>query len=152
MSDKMMSYILLGIKSVIGVAGVIIFIMILMGEQTNEAGEKLHSVSSINAGLVMSYIVTVLCLVIWMLFGVWNIVSNIKKSIPLLISVGIFGILFAISYSLASDEIMETWKKKPDLFTPGNIKWSDVGIYIMYFMLIITVVSIVVSEIVKLFK
>lgn len=147
-----MHYILLGVKSVIGVAGVIIFIMILTGEQTSETGEKLHNVSSINAGLVMSYIVTIACLVIWMLFGVWNIVSNIKKSIPLLISVAIFGILFAISYSLASDEIMETWKKKPDLFTPGNIKWSDVGIYIMYFMLIITVVSIVVSEIVKLFK
>ena len=152
MSDKILNYILLGIKSLIGVVGVILFVMILLGEQTSETGEKLHATGAIDGGIVLSYIVSVLCIVLWIVFAIWGIASNFKKSLPMLASLGVFAILFLISYSMASDEIMETWKKKPDLFTAFNVKWSDVGIYIMYFMLIMTVIAIVVSEIVKLFK
>lgn len=152
MSEKMTNYILLGAKTLIGVIGVIIFIMIVTGEEETPTKEKLHNLAAIDAGIVLTYIVFGLCMLLWFIFGIWNIVSNIKKSIPLLISVAIFGIIFAISYSMASDEIMETWKKKPDLFTPGNIKWSDVGIYTMYSMLILTVGTIVFGEISKLFK
>lgn len=152
MSEKVINYILLGTKTLIGGIGVILFIMIVTGEGETPEKEKLHNLSAIDAGIVLTYIVFGLCMLLWLIFGVWNIVSNIKKSIPLLISVAIFAIIFAISYSMASDEIMETWKKKPDLFTPGNIKWSDVGIYTMYSMLILTVGTIVYSEISKLFK
>lgn len=152
MNEKLMNYILFGVKSLIGLIGVILFIMIVTGEGENEAGEKLHSLGAINGGIVLTYVVFLLCLGLWVIFGFWNIVANIKRSIPLLITLLVFGLIFAISYSMASDEIMETWKKKPDLFTPGNIKWADVGIYIMYVMLIFTVLAIVVSEIVKLFK
>lgn len=152
MSDKVLNYILLGIKSLIGVIGVILFIMILLGEQTSESGEKLHAVGAIDGGIVLSYIVSILCIVLWIVFAAWGIVANFKKSLPMLASLGVFAILFAISYSMASDEIMETWKKKPDLFTPFNIKWTDVGIYIMYFMLVFTVLAIVITEITKLFK
>jgi hypothetical protein len=152
MSEKVINYILLGTKTLIGGIGVILFIMIVTGEGETPEKEKLHNLGAIDAGIVLTYIVFGLCMILWLIFGVWNIVSNIKKSIPLLISVAIFAIIFAISYSMASDEIMETWKKKPDLFTPGNIKWSDVGIYTMYSMLILTVGAIVYSEISKLFK
>jgi hypothetical protein len=152
MKDKVLNYALLGVKWSIEVVGGIIFLMILLGEQTNEAGEKLHSVGAIDAGIVLTYILSVLCILIWIGFSLWGIVSNFKKSVPMLITLAFFAVLFLIAYSMSSDEIMETWKKKPDLFTPGNVKWTDVGIYIMYFMLILTVVSIVVSEIVKLFK
>lgn len=152
MNDKVLNYILFGAKSLIGLIGVILFIMIVTGEGESETGEKLHSVGAIDGGIVLSYIVSILCIVLWIAFAFWGIVSNIKKSLPLLASLIVFGIIFAISYSMASDEIMETWKKKPDLFTPGNVKWADVGIYIMYVMLIFTVLAIVVSEIVKLFK
>lgn len=152
MSEKVLNYILLGIKSIIGLVGVILFVMIVTGETENSAGEKLHATGAIDGGIVLTYIISILCLILWIIFGFWNIISNIKKSIPLLISLLLFGIIFAISYSLASDEIMETWKKKPDLFTPGNIWWSDLGIYMMYVMLILTVLAIVGSEIYKLFK
>jgi hypothetical protein len=152
MSEKMINYILFGIKALIGMIGVILFIMIVTGESETPEGEKLHSMGAINGGIVLTYIVFGLCIGLWLIFGIWNIVSNIKKSIPLLISVAIFAIIFAVAYSMASDEIMETWKKKPDLFTPGNIKWSDVGIYTMYSMLILTVGTIVFGEISKLFK
>ena len=152
MTDKVLHLVLLGIKSLIGVVGVILFVMILMGEQTSASGEKLHATGAIDGGIVMSYIVTIVCIALWIVFSIWGIVSNFKKSLPMLASLGVFAVLFLISYSMASDEIMETWKKKPDLFTPFNIKWTDVGVYIMYFMLIITVITIVVSEIVKLFK
>ncbi len=152
MSDKVLNYILLGTKSLIGVIGVILFIMILLGEQTSETGEKLHATGAIDGGIVLSYIVSILCIVLWIVFAIWGIASNLKKSLPMLASLGVFAVLFLISYSMASDEIMETWKKKPDLFTAFNVKWTDVGIYIMYFMLVITVLAIVVSEITKLFK
>ena len=152
MSDKVFNYVLFGVKSIIGFVGVLTFLLIVMGEETDEKGEKLHSLGMIDAGIVTSYIVSILCIVLWIGFSLWGIVSNFKKSIPLLLTLGVFAIMFFISYSLASDEIMETWKKKPDLFTPSNAKWTDVGIFIMYAMLIGTVLTIVVSEITKLFK
>lgn len=152
MSDKIFNYVLFGVKSIIGFVGVLTFLLIVMGEETNEKGEKLHSLGSIDAGIVTSYIVSILCIVLWIGFSIWGIVANFKKSIPMLISLGVFALLFFISYSLASDELMETWKKKPDLFTPSSAKWSDVGIFLMYAMLILTVLTIVVSEITKLFK
>ena len=152
MSDKVFNYVLLGVKAIIGFVGVLTFLLIVMGEKTDEKGEKLHSLGSIDAGIVTSYIVSILCIVLWIAFSIWGVVSNIKKSIPMLISLGLFAVLFFISYAMASDEIMETWKKKPDLFTPSNVKWTDVGIFVMYAMLILTVITIVVSEITKLFK
>ncbi len=152
MSDKIFNYVLFGVKSIIGFVGVLTFLLIVMGEETDEKGEKLHSLASIDAGIVTSYIVSILCIFLWIAFSVWGIVANFKKSIPMLLTLGVFAIMFFISYSLASDEIMETWKKKPDLFTPSNAKWTDVGIFIMYAMLIGTVLTIIVSEITKLFK
>lgn len=152
MSEQLLSKVLLGLKFVVGILGVILFIVILTGEKTSETGESLHNLGAIDGGIMLATYTFLLCIGIWLVFGVLNIVTNIKKSIPLLISVTIFLIIFGIAYSMASDEIMETWKKKPDLFTPGNIKWSDVGIYTMYSMIFITVGAILYGEISKIFK
>lgn len=152
MSEKTINLILFGIRTLIGVIGVILFIMIVTGEGETKDQQEVHNLGAINSSLILTYIVFGACLILWFAFGIWNIVSNIKRSIPLLISVAIFAVILTIAYTMASDEIMETWKKKPDLFTPGNIKWSDVGIYTTYFMLILTVGVIVYGEISKLFK
>ena len=48
MTDKVLHLVLLGIKSLIGVVGVILFVMILLGEQTSETGEKLHATGAID--------------------------------------------------------------------------------------------------------
>ena len=90
MNDKVLNYILFGAKSLIGLIGVILFIMIVTGEGESETGEKLHSVGAIDGGIVLSYIVSILCIVLWIAFAFWGIVSNIKKSLPLLASLIVF--------------------------------------------------------------
>lgn len=152
MSEKNLNYILLGLKFLVGILGVLFFIMIITGEKTSETGEDLHNLGAIDSSIMLATYTFLLCLGIWAVFGIINIVSNIKNSIPLLISIVIFGIILGIAYSMASDEILETWKKKPDLFSPGNVKWSDVGIFTTYFMLVLTIGAIVYGEISKLFK
>ena len=152
MNEKLLNYILLGVKFLVGGIGLILCLMIMSGETETPDGEKLHNTTAINGGLILSYIVFGGCLLIWLGFGLWNIISDIKKSIPLLISVAVFGLVVFIAYSLASEELLETWKKKPDMFTPGNLRWSDVGLFTMYIMILTTILVIVYNEISKFFK
>ena len=141
-------------SAVIVIIGLILCIIIAGGKGLDANGNKIHADAEIGAALTFTFWLMIICVVAAVFSGVAMVVLNFKKSIPFLIGIGAFFAVLLISYSLASDEVLEAWKYKSSaaLFTPSNVKWSDAGIIAMYFIGAASIIAILFGEISGLIK
>ncbi|MBU0765093.1 MAG: hypothetical protein KJ607_09690 [Bacteroidetes bacterium] len=87
-------------------------------------------------------------------FALVNIFTNFRGMVKSLIGIVILAALVGIGYALASDEVMTGLKEETVGFvlTPGLFKTVGTGIYTMYLLIIVGIASVVITEIVKIFK
>lgn len=89
--------------------------------------------------------VTVLAQIYQLIF----ISGNLLKTIIILV---VFAILVILSYTFASDEVLDLVGYTGTDNVPKTLKLSDMGLYMMYIMFGATLIGILVSEVIKPFK
>jgi hypothetical protein len=154
MNEQIIKIGTVALKRILQISAIVLFVMILTGEKTDsETGMELHAMGAIGAALQMVTWVIVLCLGIWLLFAVYKVLTQPKKSISSLVGIGVMAIIAAIAWSIASDEVLLSWTMSgnPD-FTPANSKFSDFGLNMLYIVFGILIVTIIYAEVSKLFK
>ncbi len=83
------------------------------------------------------------------LFGVFQLASNIKKNVTMLIGLAAFALVAIIAYSMADDTILRSY---PEGVTSGGVKFSEAGIYVMYILVILAALAAIISEASRIFK
>jgi len=149
MKDNLIQIILKVLTGSIVVVGVILFLLIIAGKGTDADGNAIVADGEIGFAITFCMILFLSAAVVAVVAGIFMIAINIKKSVPLLIGIGVFLVVLFLSYSLSSDEILEAWKYKAsaELYTAGNVKWSDAGIISMYFFGAAAILAIIAGEI-----
>lgn len=154
MKDQTIQTVLKISSAVIIIIGLVLCFIIAGGKGLDANGNKIHAVGEISAALTFTFWLMIICIVTAVVSGVLMVALNFKKSIPFLIGIGVFFIILIISYTMASDEVLESWKFKSSaaLFTPSNVKWSDAGIMAMYFFGAASIIAIVFGEVSSIIK
>jgi len=90
------------------------------------------------------------------IFSIFNFVLNLmsqpKKALLSLIPIVILGGVFLLSYSYASNEVLNMPTYDGPDNVPGTLKWSGAGLITAYVFFGLAILSILYVEIAKLFK
>ena len=81
-----------------------------------------------------------------------NFIRNPKNVTKVLITLGIVGVVIVVAYLLASDEVMNIAQYSGPDNVPATLKRADTMIFLVYILLGGALISILFTEIVRLFK
>ena len=139
----------------LGVAIVAIFLISVftqIGDRTTI--EELVQTNIFDVGLYLTIALAVLCAIAIVLFGVFQVATDLKGSLKGLIGIGILLAIFGIAYSTAGSDVgtpIEDTMTKFDI-TDGVSKFVGAGIITTLIILGLAVVSLVVSAITNFIK
>ncbi len=83
------------------------------------------------------------------LFGIFQLATNLKKNLSMLVGLAVFVVVAIVAYSMADDTILRSY---PEGTTAGGVKFSEAGIYLMYILVVLAAVTAIVAEVSRLFK
>lgn len=101
--------------------------------------------------LIVSYILFALALGITLIAAIGNIVQHPKASVKLLAGIGVIALIAIIGYSVSKGEVLDSYIDF-GVTTKGESKLVDLGLYMFYSLLGISLVGIIVSEFTGFFK
>jgi hypothetical protein len=146
MNSKIIGYGLNGLKYLIVVFGSILFAMIVTGD----AGELDGPVSN---ALSLSTWVIYLCAAAIISYGIYHVIRDVKKNIPVLIGIALFAVIMLIGYSMAEGVETEVHNGPEVTIISATVsKWSGAGLKMLYVLLGITVAVSIFSEVKKLIR
>lgn len=101
-----------------------------------------------------AYILFIIAAIAALIFPMINIVTDVKAIIRLVAILGATAVLILISYfALASDATINILGYTgTENSNPTVLKWVGTGLFVTYFLFGIAILSILYSEVVKLFK
>ncbi len=120
---------------------VLIFVGILVGD--SYAGSEM--------GLYFTIALAAIAVIGTVVSSVIHLINNPKSAKSLLIGVGVLAVVCIIGYSLSSGEITDH-SIKYGVESVKQSKMIDMGIYLTAFLSVVSVVSILISEGISLFK
>ncbi len=145
MDNKKLSTVLTIVAAVIIAIGLVLSVMIMAGDDYYDPDYQSLVLNTLNFTNVLLGIAAVIALG----FGIFYFFTNIKKNIPLLIGVIVFGVLVVVCYSLASDALQPSYE---DDITAAASQWSGAGLMVMYVLVAVALLAAVVGEISRIFK
>ncbi|PLX12464.1 MAG: hypothetical protein C0598_05930 [Marinilabiliales bacterium] len=93
----------------------------------------------------------IVAVAIMIISPVYGLITNPKNLVKLLISLGLIVVIVFIGYSMAGDAVSETQEVKFGL-TQTSSKMVGTGLYVTYIAFGLTVLSLLYSSIIKIFK
>ena len=106
--------------------------------------------SLINIGLNLTYLMIAFAALAAVGFGIKNMTQNTNNAKKTLYTAGGLVVIFIIAYLLASDEILESYKKHE--ITASTAKQVGVGLITFYFLIFGAIAAILYVELSKVFS
>jgi len=138
MESKTLDTVLTIIAFIIGVVGLILGIRIMSGYE-----------DVIGSAIWMVFALMIVAGGAAILFGLFGLLTNLKRNISLLIGLIAFVVLAFICYNLASDDVLRTYGED---ITASTSQLSGMGLMVMYVLVIVAVALAIIGEIVRIFK
>ncbi|MEZ4909167.1 MAG: hypothetical protein R2771_16335 [Saprospiraceae bacterium] len=117
---------------------------------------KTTDISFFNSTMYITFFLIILAVVIWLFFGAVGLITNLKGSYKFLITVGVLVLLYIIFYSTSSvdhSSKLYEYVSKPEFYvTESVLKNLSAAIKTTFALFIISIVTLVVSEILGFFK
>lgn len=122
--------------------------------------EEQYATSMFNFGLQMAVILIAIAFIAMVLFGLFQIFSNLKGSIKGLIGFAALIVVFVIAYSTTSTDVSPAIQESINKFqisqeseiTDGHLKMIGGGITTALVLIAVAFVSFIVFEIINFFK
>lgn len=105
-----------------------------------------------NAFIIFAYILLGVTVIITLIFSVRSLILNPKGLKMALISLGVGVILVLLASLFADNTVLDLPHYKGGDNVPRTLFWTDTGLYAAYFLAIIAVAAIIVSEIKRLIR
>ena len=106
----------------------------------------------VNLGIIVTYILVGIAVVGILYFSVSNIVKNPTAAKSALIGVGGLVVIFGLTYAMSSGSDAASFSKPDNIITEGTSKLVGMGLASFYVLAGLTVLSIIYSEVTRLFK
>jgi len=84
-----------------------------------------------------------------LIFGTYQLFTNIKKNVRMLIGLAVFAVVAIICYSIADDTILRGY---PETVSAESVKASEAGIFLMYILVLAAAAAAIISEVSRIFK
>lgn len=144
--SSILLYVLMGISVIF--AG----LLFVGGNVAGTAGTSMKEPLITDEIIIWTTILIILTAASAILFPLIYAVLNPRNTIKMLIILGIVGLLVFISYQLASDELLNLVGYTGKDNNPTTLKLSDTGLILTYILAATAFLSILYTEISKLFK
>ena len=108
--------------------------------------------SFLDSALNWTYIMIFGALVITLIFEIFNVIMNPANTKRTLLSTVGVVIVLVIAWSLADGTPLQIIGYEGSDNVPSMLKLTDAGVYIFYFMMLVTFVTIVITEVGRIFK
>ncbi|HNT93312.1 MAG: hypothetical protein H6545_08120 [Bacteroidales bacterium] len=115
-------------------------------------GTRFEEPKVTNSFIFYAYILIGITLVLTILFTIRNLILNPKGLRLTLIALGVGVVLVIIAALLADDTVLNLPHYKGKDNVPRTLLWTDIGLYVAYFLAALAVLAILYSEIAKYFK
>jgi TRAP-type C4-dicarboxylate transport system permease small subunit len=115
-------------------------------------GTRFEEPTITNSFIFYAYLLLSVVVLITLFFSIRNLVLNPKGLKLALVAVGIGAILVVIAALLADDTVLNLPHYKGKDNVPRTLLWTDIGLYVAYFLAAIAFIAIIYSEVAKYFK
>ncbi len=105
-----------------------------------------------NSFIVFAYILLTVTVITLLFFALRNYVLNPKGLKGVLIALGIVAVLIALAALLADNTVLDLPHYKGSDNVPTTLFWTDIGLYVAYFLLAGAFLTIIYSVVSKYFK
>lgn len=105
-----------------------------------------------NSFIVFAYILLTVTIITLLFFALRNYVLNPKGLKGVLIALGIVAVLIALAALLADNTVLDLPHYKGSDNVPTTLFWTDIGLYVAYFLLAGAFLTIIYSVVSKYFK
>jgi amino acid transporter len=105
-----------------------------------------------NSFIVYTYVLVGITVVLTLFFSFRALILNPKGLKLTLVALGVGAVLVVISALLADDTVLNLPHYKGKGNVPRTLLWTDIGLYVAYFLVALAVIAIFYSEISKYFK
>ncbi len=147
----------------LGALIVVVFLAMVIpnsGGFTDLPREEQYATSMFNFGLQMAVVLIAVATIAMVLFGLFQIFSNLKGSVKGLIGFGVLIAVFIIAYSSTSTDVSPAIQESINKFqisqeseiSDGTLKMIGGGITTALVLIAVAFVSFIVFEIVNFFK
>jgi len=116
------------------------------------AGTRYEEPKVTNSFIFYTYILIGITLLLTIFFSVRNLILNPKGLRMSLIALGIGVVLVIIAALLADDTVLNLPHYKGKGNVPRTLFWTDIGLYVAYFLTALAIIAILYSEVSKYFK
>jgi hypothetical protein len=116
------------------------------------AGTRYEEPTITNSFIVYTYVLVGITIALTLFFTIRALVLNPKGLRLTLIALGIGVVLVGIAALLADDTVLNLPHYKGRGNVPRTLFWTDIGLYVAYFLVGLAVIAIFYSEISKYFK
>ncbi|MEY3009895.1 MAG: hypothetical protein RLZZ314_537 [Bacteroidota bacterium] len=155
MGDKTIKTVLSAVRMLVIVAGALLCVMITSKSGTDETfveGQERYGALLDNLFYII-YAVGIACGAAAVLFGLYFFATNLKERMGTLVGVGAFAVLGLISfYGLADSKVLKAYEASGITVTEGESWFAGGGMYFVYLLGAVAMLSIVVAEVNKAIK
>lgn len=144
MSTKVTGIVRMVFQYGIAIIGAFFFIMILSGN--DEDGSFISS--AISLSLWSIYIGAGIAI----LFGVYQFAINLKHNKKGLIGIVAFVVIIIVANMMAKNQVVTDKFLESGTVTTGDLIMTDTGLFTFYALIIIAILSIIFSEVSRIFK
>lgn len=105
-----------------------------------------------NSFIVYAYILLAVTVLTLLFFALRSYVQNPKGLKGVLVALGVFAVLVGIAALLADNTVLDLPHYKGSDNVPTTLFWTDIGLYVAYFLLAGAFLTIIYSVVSKYFK
>ncbi len=152
MSEKSISILANGTMYVISAIGIIITLMVAF-KWDAVAANYAEIDGLVGAAMYVCYIAFILGALLGIGFGIYHFLTNLSNAKGTLIGLGVFLVVFIISYFIASDEVLSVFVMADGSPVSSEmVKFSDTGIIASYLFGLLAIVAAIYAEISRVLK
>lgn len=115
-------------------------------------GTRFEEPTVTNSFIAYAYFLLAIVVLITLFFSIRNMVLNPKGIKVALIALGVGVVLVVFAALLADNSVLDLPHYKGSDNVPRTLFWTDIGLYVAYFLAALAFIAIIYSEISKFFK
>lgn len=134
----------------IGLGFIFLILVLNKGNDAIQASAALGDYGVVSSYITLAIVVLIVVVAVTVLFTFVSLGKNPKALKKTLISVGLFGFIFLISYLISSG--VETPMKDGNVLSAGSSRLVGAGLRMFYILVIVALLSMVLTDIKRILK
>lgn len=132
---------------ILSVLGAVWLLRIISAGDEEIKGSADLQASLIEPMIYLAYAALAIILIFLIIFVVKNLITHPKQLKSALIGLGVFALIVAISWALASG--VETPLRDGEVLSASASRWVETGLYVFYILAIVAIAAMVFSSVKK---